>query len=89
MGALYAYVRISTLYQNEDRQTNAMQKIPIPPDNIYAQRHQAASKGRDRGCQVEGRPVRQAAQVTAGGFCPDIHPPAEKRNKQGRSRQSV
>lgn len=38
MSDLYAYVRVSTLHQNEDRQMNAMQKIPIPPNNIYVEK---------------------------------------------------
>lgn len=35
MGNIYAYVRVSTLHQNEDRQILAMNKIHIPPKNIY------------------------------------------------------
>lgn len=38
MSDLYAYVRVSTLHQNEDRQMNAMQEIPIPPNNIYVEK---------------------------------------------------
>lgn len=38
MSDLYAYVRVSTLHQNEDRQMNAMQKVPVPPENIYVEK---------------------------------------------------
>ena len=38
MSDLYAYVRVSTLHQNEDRQMNAMQKVPIPHNNIYVEK---------------------------------------------------
>lgn len=38
MSDLYAYVRVSTLHQNEDRQLNAMQKVPIPPGNIFVEK---------------------------------------------------
>ncbi len=32
---VYAYVRVSTLHQNEDRQMIAMNKIHVPEKNIY------------------------------------------------------
>lgn len=35
MGNVYAYVRVSTLHQNEDRQMIAMSKIHVPEENIY------------------------------------------------------
>ena len=38
MGSVYAYVRVSTLHQNEDRQMIAMNKIHIPEKNIYVEK---------------------------------------------------
>lgn len=35
MGTSYAYVRVSTLHQNEDRQLIAMEEIGIESKNIY------------------------------------------------------
>ena len=31
----YAYVRVSTLEQNENRQLDAIDKLQIPPERIY------------------------------------------------------
>ncbi len=38
MSSVYAYVRVSTLHQNEDRQMIAMNKIHIPEQNIYVEK---------------------------------------------------
>lgn len=38
MGSVYAYVRVSTFHQNEDRQMIAMNKIHIPEKNIYVEK---------------------------------------------------
>lgn len=38
MGNVYAYVRVSTLHQNEDRQMIAMSKIQVPEKNIYVEK---------------------------------------------------
>lgn len=35
MGNMYAYVRVSTQQQNEDRQVIAMSEVGVPPENIY------------------------------------------------------
>lgn len=35
MGSVYAYVRVSTLHQNEDRQIMAMNEVRVPEKNIY------------------------------------------------------
>lgn len=35
MGNVYAYVRVSTLQQNEDRQILAMSEVQVPEKNIY------------------------------------------------------
>lgn len=35
MGSVYAYVRVSTLKQNEDRQLIAMGELQVPPQNIF------------------------------------------------------
>lgn len=34
----YAYIRVSSTDQNEDRQLYAMQKLPVPPENLFADR---------------------------------------------------
>lgn len=31
----YAYVRVSTKDQNEDRQLDAMRELPVPPENLF------------------------------------------------------
>lgn len=38
MSNVYAYVRVSTLHQNEDRQMIAMSKVHIPTKNIYIEK---------------------------------------------------
>ena len=43
MGKSYAYVRVSTSYQKEDRQLLAMEKLGIEAKNIYIDRQ----SGRD------------------------------------------
>ncbi len=35
MGTIYAYIRVSTRDQKEDRQLLAMKELPIPPKNIF------------------------------------------------------
>lgn len=35
MGSVYAYVRVSTLKQNEDRQLIAMEELKVPQKNIF------------------------------------------------------
>ena len=37
MGNIYAYVRVSTLQQNEDRQVIAMSEVQVPEKNIYVE----------------------------------------------------
>ncbi len=38
MGNIYAYVRVSTLQQNEDRQVIAMSEVQVPEKNIYVEK---------------------------------------------------
>ena len=38
MGSIYAYVRVSTLQQNEDRQVIAMSEVQVPEKNIYVEK---------------------------------------------------
>ncbi len=38
MGSIYAYVRVSTLQQNEDRQVIAMSEVQVPGKNIYVEK---------------------------------------------------
>ncbi len=38
MGNIYAYVRVSTLQQNEDRQMIAMSEVQVPEKNIYVEK---------------------------------------------------
>ncbi len=35
MGQIYAYIRVSTRDQKEDRQLLAMRQLPIPKENIF------------------------------------------------------
>lgn len=35
MNKVYGYVRVSTKEQNEDRQLRALEKYPVPPEQIY------------------------------------------------------
>lgn len=43
MGKSYAYVRVSTSYQNEDRQLLAMEKLGIEKKNIYIDRQSGSN----------------------------------------------
>lgn len=38
MTNVYAYVRVSTLHQNEDRQLLAMNNLQVPQKNIYVEK---------------------------------------------------
>lgn len=38
MSNVYAYVRVSTLQQNEDRQMIAMSQVQVPAQNIYVEK---------------------------------------------------
>ena len=38
MSNVYAYVRVSTLHQNEDRQMIAMSQVQVPEQNIYVEK---------------------------------------------------
>lgn len=38
MSNIYAYVRVSTLQQNEDRQVIAMNEVQVPEKNIYVEK---------------------------------------------------
>jgi DNA invertase Pin-like site-specific DNA recombinase len=42
----YAYIRVSSLDQNIDRQLIAMQKLGIPPENIFTDKQSSKNTAR-------------------------------------------
>ena len=45
---LFGYARVSTRHQNEDRQLQALEEVPIPPQNIYVDKQSGKDFERDQ-----------------------------------------
>lgn len=55
MGKVYGYVRVSTAYQNEDRQMIAMQEKQVPRDHIYVDKQSGKDFNRPHYMQLVER----------------------------------